>query len=95
MQELEMQLQKIALEGETVENQKKLAEIRKLLAEAESEERSVDIKEVQAILEGRRIALQGEEIKQFAVQNAISAKRLELQDKQLEWKMKQKPNGSA
>lgn len=92
--EAEQRLQEIALESETLKNQQIVATIRKLLAEAESEERTVDIKEVQQILEGQRIQLQGVEIEQFGRQNDIAEKRLDLQEKTLAMKAKQN-NGSS
>lgn len=84
--QMEQQLQAIATEGETLKNQKIIAEIRKLLAEAESTERQVDVKEVMAVLEGRRVGLQETEVEQFDRQNDLQDRRLDLQQRQLDIK---------
>ena len=85
----EQELGEIAKEGETLKNQKIIAEIRKMLAEAESTERGIDIKEVMAILEGQRIGLQESELEQFDRQNDLQVRRLDLQEFQLNLKARE------
>lgn len=82
--QIENQLQQIALEGETLANQKTLAEIRKLLAQAESEERSVDVKEIQAVLEGQKVQINAREVELFGEQNELQEERLDLERQKLE-----------
>ena len=89
----EAKLAEIAMEGETLANQKTIAEIRRLLAQAESEERLVDVKEVMAILERQRIGIQESEIEQFDRQNDLQVRRLDLQERQLDIKEKEVNRG--
>ncbi len=55
--------------------------------------RKADVEDVKIAQEGQRIAIQAEEIDQFEQQNEIAQQRLELQEKQLQWRMSQKPSG--
>jgi len=71
-------------EGILLKNQKTIAEIRKLLAEAESEKQEGALSVVDARQEQQRIGLQAEEIDQFREQNRIALQRLELQSRMLE-----------
>lgn len=88
----EQDLGEIAKEGETLKNQKIIAEVRKLLAEAGSEERMVDVKEVLAILEKQRVGIQESEIEQFDRQNDLQVRRLDLQERQLDIKQQEVNN---
>lgn len=93
--ELENRLQEIALEGETLANQKILAEVRKLLAQAQSEERTVDIKELQAVLEGQKVRINAEEVRLFGEQNELQERRLDLQERQVALNERKARNGQA
>lgn len=76
-------------QGELLKNQKTIAEIRKLLAEAQAAARKGDVEDDKLLQEQQRIALQGQEIEAFFEQNEIARKRLELQDKQLQIKARE------
>lgn len=93
--QLENRLQEIALEGETLANQKVLAEIRKLLAQAQSEERMVDIKEIQAVLEGQKIQINAHEVELFGEQNDLQERRLDLQERQVALNERKARNGQS
>lgn len=72
-----------------LQNQKTIAEIRKLMAEAEAAVRKGELEDDKLIQEQQRIGLMAEEIKQFEQQNEIAKKRLDLQYKQLELKQQE------
>lgn len=90
----EMELLQLSKETETLKNQKVIAEIRKLLAEAVSEEREADVKELQALLEQQRVRQEARQIEQFDRQNDIADRRLDIQERALVHKMKTDNSGS-
>lgn len=69
-----------------LENQKTVAEIRKILAEAQSAMRKGDMEDDKLILEQQKVLLMRDELDQFAEQNKIAMKRLDLQEQQLDLK---------
>jgi hypothetical protein len=84
----DMQLQATMAEAQSflIGNQKTMAEIRKLLAEAEATVRKGELEDDKLLQEHMKIKLMSEELDQFAEQNKIASKRLDLQYKQLELK---------
>lgn len=81
-----------------LDNQLIIAKIRETLANAEVKARKADSEDERTDQEDMRIQLQKQEIEQFAQQNAIAEKRLELQDKQVTARieqMKSKPKGGG
>jgi hypothetical protein len=75
-----------------LENQHLIAQIRKTLAEAAAMANKGQLDKIKTIQEQDRINIQAEEIDQFENQNEIAQKRLQLQEKQLNWKMRQGPS---
>ncbi len=78
-----------------LENQHLIAQIRKTLAEAAAMARKVEGDTVKQVQEQQRIDIQAEEIDQFEQQNEIAQKRLELQEKQLAWRMRTQSKPSS
>mgnify|MGYP003563146529 CR=1 FL=1 len=87
----DMEFAKMKAEAEQViyENQKLLAETKEIISKAflntrrgETEDRKVDVEEA-------RVDLQGAEILNFQKQNDIAMKRLELQEKQVDAKLRE------
>jgi len=76
-----------------LDNQLIIAKIRETLAKASVAARKADTEEERTMQEQQRIQLQASEIDQFEKQNDIAMERLKLQEKQLDWKMKQPPSG--
>jgi hypothetical protein len=91
-----MEFEKARGEAQKVllENQKTLAEIRKILAEASVAARRADGEDVKLAQEQERIALQQRELDSFDEQNRIAYKRLELQERQVDAKIKEMGNKS-
>ncbi len=73
-------------QGVLLGNQKTIAEIRKVLAEAMATAKKGDVEDDKLIQEHQKILLMQQEIEQFAEQNKIAMKRLDLQQQQLEIK---------
>lgn len=69
-----------------IENQKTMAQIREILAKAEVASRRADSEDDKVLIEARRTSLQKEEIDQFARQNELAFKRLDLQQDMFELK---------
>lgn len=81
-----------------LDNQKTLAEIRKILAEAQATARKGDQDDDRLIQEHRKLQLMSDELDQFAEQNKIAHKRLDLQQQQLDLKRQEiakKPAASS
>ena len=95
LQELQLEAAKAQATQELLENQKTLAEIRKILAEAEVATRRADVEDDKVRVEQARVVLQGQEIDRFAEQNEIARKRLELQEKQVEARIRQINSGGS
>lgn len=76
-------------QGVLLTNQKTIAEIRKVLAEAHATAKKGDVEDDKLIQEHQKILLMQQEIDQFAEQNKIAMMRLDLQAKQLELKQKE------
>lgn len=89
MQDAQFQAALAQAQGELLKNQQILAEIRETLAKAEVNARKADVEETKVAQEQERIALQASEIDQFEQQNNIALQRLKLQEKQLDFKMKE------
>lgn len=70
----------------SLDNQKVLAEIRKLLNEAEVEARKSELETVKSQQEDMRILIQEAELQELARQNDIANRRLDLQERQLRQK---------
>lgn len=81
-----------------LENQKTIAEIRKLLAEAQATARKGEQDDDKLVQEHQKILLMADEIDQFAEQNKIAHRRLDLQEQQLDLKRQEiakKPAASS
>jgi len=91
--QLELQIKQIELETLTVENQKTLAQIREILADASVAERSADDASFRTAIEAAKVKLQAAEVETFRQQNDIGMRRLDLQERQL--KLKEKESGKA
>lgn len=81
-----------------LENQKTMAEIRGILAKAQADLRKGDMDDDRLVQEQQKLGLMQQEIDQFAEQNKIAMKRLELQEEQLELKRQElakKPAASS
>jgi len=87
LQEMQLEAVKAQAQGELLKNQKTLAEIRKLLAEAAATARKGEVADDELLLEVKRIELAKEELASFEEQNRISMGRLALQAKALEHKI--------
>lgn len=70
-------------------NQKTIAEIRKILAEATVFQRRANVEDDKVAIEIERVQLQQEEIDNFEEQNRIALKRLDLQEKQVDARIQQ------
>lgn len=86
LQDLQFEAVKAQAQGELLKNQKTLAEIRKLLAEANKFAHQAGVEDDKVMQEQARIALMEQEIAQFEQQNRIAAKRVLQQDRQLDLK---------
>lgn len=84
--DLQYEAAKGAAQKVLLENQKIIAEMRKILAEAVAVAKKGDVEDDKIIQEQQKIRLMAEELDQFAVQNKIAMKRLELQQAQLDIK---------
>jgi flagellar biosynthesis regulator FlaF len=81
-----------------LQNQKTIAEMRKILAEAVATAKKGDVEDDKLLQEHQKILLMQQEIEQFAEQNKIAMARLDLQAQQLELKRQElakKPAASA
>ena len=92
----DLQLEAAMAEAQSflIQNQKTMAEIRKLLAEAQATVRKGELDDDKLMQEHMKIQLMEQELGQFAVQNEIARKRLDLQQEQLDLKrqeLKSKP----
>lgn len=87
LQEMELEAVKAKAQGELLKNQKTLAEIRKLLAEAQATARKGEVADDELLLEVKRIELAKDELSSFEEQNRISMGRLALQAKALDHKI--------
>lgn len=79
-----------------LENQKIMAETRKILADAKVAIHKADTENTKLAQEDHRIQLQEQELEQFAEQNRLAFKRLEIQERQVNAKIaesKAKPKG--
>jgi hypothetical protein len=95
--DLQFQAAMAEAQGAMLANQKTIADIRKTLAEAQSALRKGEMEDDKLIQEHQKILLMQQEIDQFAEQNRIAMKRLELQAQTLELKrqeMAKKPAAS-
>jgi len=86
---LEFEAAKAEATQSLLENQKLMADIRLVLAEAAVANRKANVEEVKIEQEQQRIEIQEEELDQFEQQNEIAQKRLKLQERQLELKTKE------
>lgn len=89
LQELAFEQAKAEATQSLLENQKTLAEIREILAKAAQLQRKADNEDDKLAIEQGRLDLQGAEILTFQQQNEIAMKRLELQEKQVEAKIRE------
>jgi len=89
LKDLQYEAVKAQAQGELLKNQKTIAEIRKLLAEAHAAAKKGDIEDDRLIQEQQRIALMDKEIDAFTDQNRIAMMRVALQDKALDLKAQQ------
>jgi hypothetical protein len=87
LQDMELEALKAKAQGELLKNQKTLAEIRKLLAEAQATARKGEVADDELLLEVKRIELAKDELSSFEEQNRISMGRLALQAKALDHKI--------
>jgi hypothetical protein len=87
LQDMQLEAVKAQAQGELLKNQKTLAEIRKLLSEAQATARKGEVADDELLLEVKRIELAKEELASFEEQNRISRERLALQDKALDHKI--------
>lgn len=81
-----------------LDNQKTIAEIRKILADAQAAVHKGDLDDDKLVQEHAKIKLMADEIDQFAEQNKIAHRRLDLQEQQLELKRQEiakKPAASS
>lgn len=78
-----------------LDNQKTVAEIRKILAEAQAAVRKGDLEDDRLVQEQQKLLLMNKEIDQFAEQNKIASQRLELQQQQLDLKRQELANKPA
>lgn len=86
LSDLEFEAAKGKAQGVLLENQKTMAEIRKLLAEAQAVSRKGDLDDDKLIQAHRELELQGEELKTFSEQNQIALRRVSQQDRALDLK---------
>jgi len=89
MAALEFEAAKAEAESVLLENQKIMAETRKILADAMVADRRADTEEVRVVQEQERISIQQAELATLREQNQIAMKRLELQEKQVEAKLRE------
>lgn len=87
----QMQLQAAiaTAQGALLANQKTMAEIRKLLAEASAVAKKGDVEDDKLIQEQQKIVLMDKELDAFEEQNKIALKRLDLQQQQLDLKARE------
>lgn len=84
--DLQFEAAKAQAQGALLQNQKTIAEMRKILAEAAATARKGDVEDDKLVQEHQKILLMQEELEQFAVQNRIAMQRLDLQQQQLDLK---------
>lgn len=89
LQEMQFEALKAQAEGEIIKNQKTLAEIRKILAEASAAAQRGRLDVVETQQEQQRIGLQAAELQTFREQNELAMKRIELQEKMAEAKLQE------
>lgn len=86
LQEAQLQAALAQAQGLLLDNQLKIAQIRKTLAEANKFAHQAGVEDDKVLQEQQRIELMGQEIDQFEMQNRIAAKRVLQQDRQLDLK---------
>jgi hypothetical protein len=87
--DLQFEAAKAQAQQVLLQNQKTIAEIRKILAEAHQVSRKGDIDDDKLLQEQQKILLMNQEIDQFAEQNRIASQRLLLEDRALDIKEKE------
>jgi hypothetical protein len=92
LENLQFEATKAEAEGALLVNQKTLAEIRKILSETILNQRKADVADDQVIQEQQRIEIQNEELEVLREQNDLALKRLDIQEKQVEAKLRQLNN---
>jgi hypothetical protein len=86
LKDLQFEAVKAQAQGELLQNQKTMAEIRKLLAEANKFAHQAGVEDDKVVQEQQRIKLMEQELESFEMQNRIAAKRVLQQDRQLDLK---------
>lgn len=89
LQDLQYEAAKAQAQGALLMNQKTIAEIRKLLAEANKFSHQAGVEDDRILQEQQKIKLAEQELDQFTVQNRIAAQRLQLEDRALDIKEKE------
>jgi hypothetical protein len=84
--DLQYEAAKAEAQGKLLTNQKTIAEIRKIIAEAHAAGKKSDVEDDKLVQEHKKILLMSDELDQFATQNAIAAARLKLQADTLDLK---------
>jgi hypothetical protein len=86
---VDAQIKQLELESITLSNQKLLAETRELLSRAEVNERKADDSEVRTSIELGKLNVQQSDLFNTQEQNDLNARRIDLQERQLELKEKE------
>lgn len=86
LSDLQFEAVKAQAQGELLKNQKTIAEIRKLLAEANKFAHQAGLEDDKLLIEVKKLQQLEREIDSFEDQNRIAARRVEQQDRQLDLK---------
>jgi hypothetical protein len=95
LQELQTASVRAEAQGRLLANQKTIAEIRKLLAEAMLATRKADVEDQRVQIEVGKLQQMANELDLFEEQNALQAQQLRLKDRELDIKEKQVVNVQA
>jgi hypothetical protein len=92
LSDLQYEAAKAEAQGVLLSNQKTMAEIRKILAEANKFAHQAGVEDDKVMVEVSKLKLMEEELEHFAEQNRIASRRIDLQEEQLNLKRQEVKN---